>query len=136
MYKKRLFERIMDLDKADNYVCSEHEQIESILNYLKNLLAVRRGSCVINKDFGMDSIFHSCDESFSSFISNAQEELQEEISLYEPRLEDIHVIYDGKTDNHLYYKFRIEANLVGYDNAKINLNTVLNFDGSVVVNEE
>lgn len=132
MYKKRLFERIMDLDNANDNACSKEEQIRSIIHYLSDLLSVRKGSYICSKDFGMENIYNSCDESFSTFILNAKEEMEYEITQYEPRLKEVIVVYEG-SDNHNSHRFRIEGKLVEHNDQKITLQSALNFDGKISI---
>lgn len=125
MFKKRLFERIKDLDREKKNICSESEQIRSIINYLVNLLSVQRDSHIINKDSGMSTLYYATDESFSTFTEVIAEEIQKEITNYEPRLKDVIVTYDSSNINNEHI-FKIEASLVNYDDKKVILSTVLN----------
>jgi predicted component of type VI protein secretion system len=135
MYKKRLFERVSDLHYKDSFVCTESMQIKSIIGYLKFILSMRKGTTKIDQSLGMDNIYNSHDESFETFVLNAEKELQKEIKKSEPRLKNIIVTYEGKDYNNLFYKFKIEATLVEYENKKIILSTMINSEGRVEINE-
>jgi hypothetical protein len=80
MYKKRLFERIIDLQVPNSVICTETMQIHSIIDYLKSILSSRKGTTKMNKHFGMDNIYNSHNESFEDFILNSENELQSEIT--------------------------------------------------------
>lgn len=134
MFKKRLFERIKDLDSKNNHTSFEEEQIGSIISYLISLLSVRKGSYIVNQDFGMNNLFNNSDDSFSQFILNAQEEIENEITNYEPRLKDVVVTYNGSDNNN--HIFIIEANLVANENKKLLLNSTLCFNGRISVEED
>lgn len=134
MYKKRLFERIANFESYE-HTSTKEMQLASIIKYLKSILSMRKGTTKMNEKLGMDDIFTSYNESFESFIHKSQRELEEEIRLLEPRLKNISVFYEGKDSNDLFYKFRIECEVVEFENSKIIFNTIINSEGRVEVNE-
>jgi type VI secretion system lysozyme-like protein len=135
MYKKRLFERISDLEFQNDVSCTENMQIDSIINYLKSILSCRKGTTKMNEYFGMDNIYNSYNESFEDFILSSESEIQSEIQRLEPRLENIVVSYEGKDYNNLFYKFKIEAKLSENHAKKIVLNTIVSSKGRIEIDE-
>tara|TARA_B110000046_G_C12948361_1_gene379001 strand:- start:41 stop:460 length:420 start_codon:yes stop_codon:yes gene_type:complete len=133
MFKKRLFERIKDIDIANksNSICSKDEQIESIICYINNLLSVRKGSYTINKNFGMENLYSSTDVSLSVFTQNAKLEIQSIITQYELRLKNVVVTYDG-TSGINDQIFSIKAKLVE-NQENVILYCTLNFDGKITI---
>lgn len=135
MYKKRLFERIIDSNNHDNMICTENMQIKSIIDYLQCILSSRKGTTKMNEHFGMDNIYNAYNESFEDFVFNCQNELQNEISRLEPRLINVVVIYEGKDYDNLFYKFKIEAKLAEDEEKVIVLNTIISGKGEVKIDE-
>lgn len=131
MFKKRLFERMKDIDKKNDAICSQDEHIASIIHYINNLLSVRKGSYTINKNFGMDNIYSSTDNSVSVFTKNAQQEIQNIVTQYELRLKNVlvtHLSNSGINDN----IFKIKAKLVEDDDTII-LDCTLSSDGRITI---
>jgi len=135
MYKKRLFEKIIDLNKSQDYQCSEIEAKDSIIKYLNQILSIRRGSCIINKDFGINDIFDLYSSSFNHFMQKAQDEVKTAISNYEPRLKDIIFEFNDKNEENLYYNFKIKGHLISDYNTKINLNSTINLNGNINISK-
>jgi|SaaInl47_10m_RNA_FD_contig_111_192000_length_3134_multi_12_in_0_out_0_4 type VI secretion system protein len=131
MFKKRLFERIKDIDKKNDAICSQDEYIVSIIYYINKLLFVRKGSCLINKNFGMDNLYSSTDNSVSFFIKNAQQEIQNIITKYEPRLKNV-VVTHFDTSGVNEHIFKIKAKLVKNDD-NIILDCTLSSDQRVTI---
>lgn len=138
MYKERLFERIKNIDKnpkRTRTITDAETEIKSILSYLNELLTVRHGSTIIADDFGISDITNYHEKAFGEFVDQMQVELRDTISKYEPRLKNVKVIYVGKDEGTMNFKFKLVAELRGSETDTVAFETTINPDGRVSIYE-
>jgi len=116
------------------YVSDVEVELKSILSYIQNILSTKQGSTVISYDFGIPDVTNFHDKSYGEYIKDMEESLSRTISNYEPRLKNVKVIYDTQ-ENTTTMHFKIEAQLLNYEDIDIVFETVINPDGKVVIYE-
>jgi len=138
MFKERLLERVSHMDENPSYrpdVLDVDVELKSILVYVQNILSTRQGSAIISYDFGIPDITNFHDKSYGEYIKDMEESLSKTISIYEPRLKNVKVLYDDKENKTTVMHFKIKAQLLNYKNMDIVFETVINPDGKVVIYE-
>ncbi|MBL0708344.1 MAG: type VI secretion system baseplate subunit TssE [Sulfurimonas sp.] len=139
MFKERLLERVANMDTDGSYrpdALSADIELQSILKYIQNILSTKQGSAVISYDFGIPDITNFHDKSYGEYTREMENSLINTILKFEPRLENVKVIYDKKDEKTTMMHFKIEAQLKNYKNIDVVFQTTINPDGKVVVNEE
>ncbi|MEA1917806.1 MAG: type VI secretion system baseplate subunit TssE [Campylobacterota bacterium] len=138
MFKERLFERVMHMQEDSSYrpeVLSTSVELESILNYLQKILSTKQGSTVVSYDFGIPDITNFHDKSYGEYIKSMEDGLVQTITKFEPRLTNVKVIHDKKSEQSTIMYFKIDAQLSSNTNIPVLFETVINPDGKVAVNE-
>jgi len=138
MFKERLLERVAHMDRDSSYrpeILSADVELQSILKYIQNILSTKQGSATISYDFGIPDVTNFHDKSYGQYIKDMEESLIQTILKFEPRLENVKVIYDKKDERTTMMHFKIEAQLKDYKDIPVVFETVINPDGKVVINE-
>jgi len=110
-------------------------ELRSILKYVQNILSTKQGSAVISYDFGIPDVTNFHDKSYGEYIKEMEESLTKTILNYEPRLKNVKVIYDKQEDKTTVMHFKIEAQLLNFDDIDVVFETVINPDGKVAIYE-
>lgn len=138
MFKERLLERVARMDRDPSYrpeMLNADVELQSILKYIQNILSTKQGSATISYDFGIPDVTNFHDKSYGQYIKDMEESLIQTILKFEPRLENVKVIYDKKDERTTMMHFKIEAQLKDYKDIPVVFETVINPDGKVVINE-
>ncbi len=138
MFKERLLERVAHMEKDSSYrpdVLSADVELKSILKYIKNILSTKQGSAIISYDFGIPDVTNFHDKSYGQYIKDMENSLIGTIIKFEPRLENVKVIYDEQAEKTTMMHFKIQAQLKNYKDIDVIFETVINPDGKVTINE-
>jgi len=138
MFKERLLERVAHMDENPSYrpdVLDADVELRSILKYVQNILSTKQGSAIISYDFGIPDVTNFHDKSYGEYIQEMEDSLVQTILKYEPRLTNVKVIYDKKENKTTVMHFKIEAQLLNYENVPVVFETVINPDGKVAIYE-
>jgi type VI secretion system lysozyme-like protein len=138
MFKERLLERVARMDVDSSYrpdVLSADVELRSILKYIQNILSTKQGSAIISYDFGIPDVTNFHDKSYGEYIKDMEESLIGTIIKFEPRLENVKVIYDEQAEKTTVMHFKIQAQLKNYKEIDVVFETVINPDGKVIINE-
>ncbi|MBQ7738958.1 MAG: type VI secretion system baseplate subunit TssE [Desulfovibrionaceae bacterium] len=95
---------------------SAEEILRSIIDYVSKILNTRKGSTVIDEDFGIPD-FTSAGTSFSKEdMPLVEEEIAKFVERYEPRLKNVKVNFTPDKDSPLLMVFSLNAELsIGTD---------------------
>ncbi len=138
MFKERLLERVTNMERDSSYrpeVLSADVELQSILKYIQNILSTKQGSAIISYDFGIPDVTNFHDKSYGQYIKDMENSLIKTILKFEPRLENVKVIYDEQNEKTTMMHFKIQAQLKNYKDIDVVFQTVINPDGKVVINE-
>jgi type VI secretion system protein len=138
MFKERLLERVFNLDNNPHYrmdAVTVDAEIKSVMKYIQNILSTKQGSAVISFDFGIPDITNFHDKSYGQYIKEMEGSLEKSILRFEPRLNNVQVIYDSKKENKsVTMHFKIEAEFANSD-IPVVFETTINPDGKVAIYE-
>jgi len=138
MFKERLLERVSHMQSDSSYrpdVLSADVELQSILKYIQNILSTKQGNAIISYDFGIPDVTNFHDKSYGQYIKDMENSLIDTISKFEPRLENVKVIYDESKEKTSIMHFSIQAKLKNYKDIDVVFQTVINPDGKVMINE-
>ena len=138
MFRERLLERVAHMDVDSSYrpdVLSADVELQSILKYIQNILSTKQGSAIISYDFGIPDVTNFHDKSYGQYIKDMENSLIGTIIKFEPRLENVKVIYDEQAEKTTMMHFKIQAQLKNYKDIDVVFETVINPDGKVTINE-
>ncbi|MEA1892542.1 MAG: type VI secretion system baseplate subunit TssE [Campylobacterota bacterium] len=138
MFKERLLERVSHMEENPSYrpdVLSADVELRSILKYIQNILSTKQGSAIISYDFGIPDVTNFHDKSYGQYIKDMENSLIQTILRFEPRLKNVKVIYDNSDDKTTVMHFKIQAQLLNYEDVEVVFETVINPDGKVDINE-
>lgn len=138
MFRERLLERVSHMDMDPSYrpnVQSADAELRSILKYIQKILSTKQGSAIISYDFGIPDVTNFHDKSYGQYIKDMEDSLIGTIMKFEPRLQNVKVIYDKQDEKTTMMHFKIEAQLKDYENIPVVFQTVINPDGKVEINE-
>ena len=138
MFKERLLERVSHMEQDSSYrpdVLSADVELKSILRYIQDILSTKQGSAIISYDFGIPDVTNFHDKSYGQYIKDMEDSLIGTILRFEPRLENVKVIYDEPKEKTTVLHFKIQAQLRDYKDIDVVFETVINPDGKVVINE-
>ncbi|RLA74171.1 MAG: type VI secretion system baseplate subunit TssE [Epsilonproteobacteria bacterium] len=138
MFRERLLERVAHMDVDSSYrpdVLSADVELQSILKYIQNILSTKQGSAIISYDFGIPDVTNFHDKSYGQYIKDMENSLIGTIIKFEPRLENVKVIYDEQAEKTTMMHFKIQAQLKNYKDIDVIFETVINPDGKVTINE-
>ena len=117
MFKERLLERVSHMQSDSSYrpdVLSADVELQSILKYIQNILSTKQGNAIISYDFGIPDVTNFHDKSYGQYIKDMENSLIDTISKFEPRLENVKVIYDESKEKTSIMHFSIQAQLKNY----------------------
>ncbi|WP_047046459.1 type VI secretion system baseplate subunit TssE [Vibrio mexicanus] len=127
----RLLERIELGEPKNSYerVYSHQHLIESVHNHLADLLNTHSGNAMIDGDYGLPD-FNDVLASNSNLVRTVQQNIQETIAKFEPRLQDVSVHYREDHHNPLQLGFGISG-VVTHNggNVPLAINVFLGTDG-------
>jgi type VI secretion system protein len=138
MFKERLLERIAHIDEDPSYRPDSVDadlELQSILKYVQNILSTKQGSATIAYDFGIPDITNFHNKSYGEYIKEMEDSLIQTILKYEPRLKNVNVTYTKEENKTTVMHFKIEAQLVDYEDIPVIFETVINPDGKVAIYE-
>jgi type VI secretion system protein len=117
--KPRLFERLRERYEAANREGGGKPHhgddlsvvVDSVRRHVTTLLNTRQGSVLLDPDFGVPD-FTNLGSHFSRLdLPRLERTMVEYISRYEPRLRNIHILFDPPGDDHFTLAFSITAEL-------------------------
>lgn len=140
MYKKRLLERIRDVnnlkDGAEPHPHSSlSDEIRSILGYLNKILMTRQGSVEIADDFGVPDYTGLRYDSVENSAGLIEDTIQSTVTKYEPRLKNAIVKFDGQDSQSLSLLFKAEAILNNDPSAAVSFTTEVTPEGKTDIME-
>lgn len=136
MPEERLLERIYNLENPEHPGGTGISRaISSILNHLKVMLNTRKGSVLLDPEFGIPDLTNFPSESMESMGEKMATDIQQFIAKYEPRLTKIKVIYESKHEQKLSLRFRLEAVLKEKGSIPITFETWIDPNGQVKISE-
>ena len=138
MFKERLLERVSHMDEDPSYrpdVLDADVELRSILKYVQNILSTKQGTAIISYDFGIPDVTNFHDKSYGEYIKEMEESLVKTILRFEPRLKNVKVTYDDQEDKSTVMHFKIEAQLINFDDIAVVFETVIKPDGKVAIYE-
>jgi len=135
MYEQRLLERIRTLEETTSYVSGSDisQAISSISAHLQRMLNTRKGSVMIDKDYGIPDFTNSPFDSLNEMGRTIAEEIKEFIQKYEPRLGNVKVSFVEDEENTLSLKFKLEGELVFKGRLPVTFETWMDQNGKIVV---
>ena len=135
MYEQRLLERIKALEETTSYVSGSDisQAISSISAHLQRMLNTRKGSVMIDKDYGIPDFTNSPFDSLNEMGREIAEEIKEFIQKYEPRLGNVKVSFVENEENTLSLKFKLEGELVFKGRLPVTFETWMDQNGKIVV---
>ena len=138
MFKERLLERVAHMSEDPSYrpdVLDAEVELKSILKYVQNILSTKQGTTIISYDFGIPDVTNFHDKSYGEYIQEMERSLEKTILRFEPRLKHVKVTYDDKEDKTTVMHFKIEAQLLNFDDIAVVFETVIKPDGKVAIYE-
>lgn len=114
-----------------------NEVLRSVIGYVSKLLNTRRGSSVLDEEFGIPD-FTGFGVSYSrDDIPRIEKEIARFIERCEPRLRDVKITYSPDTNEPFSINFVLDAKLVltGTDVLPVKLTTRINPSGKVSVTD-
>ncbi len=138
MFKERLLERIVRMEKDPNYrpdVLSVDVELQSILEYVGKILSTKQGSAIISYDFGIPDVTNFHDTSYGEYVENMEKSLEKTIMRFEPRLSNLKVQYAKQENQSTVMHFKIEAELSEHNNIPVMFETAIKPDGKVAIYE-
>ncbi|MDQ7031995.1 MAG: type VI secretion system baseplate subunit TssE [Desulfonauticus sp.] len=135
MYEQRLLERIKALEDNAAYVPGSDisQAISSITSHLQRMLNTRKGSVMIDKDYGIPDFTNSPSDSLNELGRKIAEEIKEFIQKYEPRLGNVKVSFIEDEEDVLSLKFKLEGELVFKGRLPVTFETWMDQNGRIVV---
>ena len=114
------------------------EILKSVLNYVSRILNTRRGSALIDPDFGIPDFTGNGNGISHDKIPEIEREIEKFITRYEPRLHDVEVSFIQQEFESFEMKFNLRAKLiVGDENGfPVAIITELAPNGQVSVHRE
>lgn len=136
MAEERLLERIYNLESPEFKVgTSVSRAISSVLKHLKLMLNTRKGSVLLDPNFGIPDLTNFPSESMENMGKKMATEIENFIIKYEPRLTKVKVIYEPNPTKELSLHFRLEAFLKEKGNIPITFETWIDPNGQVKISE-
>jgi len=136
MAEERLLERIYNLENPESQVGTGISRaISSVLNHLNLLLNTRKGSVLLDLEFGIPDLTNFPSESMETMGQKMATEIQHFISKYEPRLTRVKIIYETNPRQELSLHFRLEGFLKEKGNIPITFETWIDPNGQVKISE-
>ncbi|MGA1846958.1 type VI secretion system baseplate subunit TssE [Deferribacter abyssi] len=133
----RLLERIKNLEEKNLPQTSPNNDISraisSISSHLQRMLNVRKGSVIIDKEYGVPDFTNSPFDSLSEMGKTMAEEIKEFIERYEPRLGNVKVVFLESEEKELVLKFKIEGELIFKNKLPVTFETWMDPNGKIVV---
>ena len=130
----RLFERARLLEESPLSRDTLHEEQlrESVLQHLSRLLNTRKGSVLMDAEFGMPDFTNMTVNRMTSLA----EAIQDMISRYEPRLADVEVSFTEDQEDPFSYSFSVSAMLLAEsgDNPGVRFQTIVSGEGNCIIN--
>ena len=131
-------ERIRNLERGEPRNEKDVSRVvRSIINHLQRLLNARQGSVPIADDYGMPDFTTFLGENFTDQSHKISDIIRTMILKYEPRLDNVQVIFTPDKDDVLSLRFRLQAEIVHVRDSKVavELETVISSDGKVRVSQ-
>ena len=128
----RLFERARLLEDSPLSRDTVHEEQlrESVLQHLSRLLNTRKGSVLMDADFGMPDFTNMTVNRMPSLASA----IQEMIARYEPRLAEVEVSFTEDQEDPFAYSFSVSAILLAEGNSPgVTFQTIVSGEGNCVI---
>jgi type VI secretion system protein len=133
MIKQRLLERIRDWETHPDMRSSEDRSrvIESISRHLQNLLNLKKGTTLLDREIGMPE-FSDFVSDFPDSVRDVQRAAKLTIEKYEPRLGDITVNFISNDENDFTLYFEIRA-VIKDDKTPVFFNSKIGNHGEVQI---
>ena len=138
MYEKRLLERISYLERSGNETDLDEfsQAILSVMNHLQRMLNTRKGSALIDEEYGIPDITNFPGEQLIKTGAGMASLIQKFIQRYEPRLTEVKVSFESQKDDPLSLRFRLQARLLSFKKTPITFETWIDPNGKVNIATE
>ncbi len=135
--KLRLLKRIKSWEEAGEVSASNadiNEVMESVRDDLEKLFNTRRGTVLVDTEFGLPDFSHLMNGYAAPDISEIQQNMQKQISTYEKRLQNILIVPQESKSNDIVIRFGLTA-VFNHKNQEhvLSTNIVISDNGSVAV---
>ncbi|RLB12309.1 MAG: type VI secretion system baseplate subunit TssE [Deltaproteobacteria bacterium] len=137
MYEERLLERIGNLERYEGTRRSTDlsRAISSLINHLQRMLNTRKGSVLIDEDYGIPDMTNFPGENFNEAGIGMSNIIKEFIQKYEPRLGNVKITFEPKGDDLLSLRFKLEGVLVRGNRMPVTFETWIDPNGKVNITE-
>lgn len=124
MAHMRLLEKIISMDKNihDEKIYNQTETlISSVTRHLKQILNTRRGTVLIDPEYGMPDFSDLPVDLASTKTDLMKERIKDVVEKYESRIKDVEITIEAKTDNSLSMHFGLNGTII-HENTEIPIN--------------
>ncbi|MDK2955244.1 MAG: type secretion system protein [Desulfovibrionales bacterium] len=138
MREDRLLEQIRYIeDHPDKRGLSDPARVvASILSHLRKILNTRQGSALIAEDYGVPDFTDLASNFGLDAIPDIERSINQTILKYEPRLNNVKVVYVPQASDVLSVPFKLEAEIRLEDRVvPVVFETVLEADGRINIKE-
>ena len=126
MAHMRLLEKIISMDKKSNHekIYNKTETlISSVTRHLKLILNTRRGTVLIDSEYGMPDFSDLPVDLTSTKTDIMKERIKQVVEKYESRLKDVVITINPKNDNNLSMHFGLNGTII-HENTEIPINLI------------
>ncbi|MFC1852436.1 type VI secretion system baseplate subunit TssE [candidate division CSSED10-310 bacterium] len=131
MPEERLLERIAHLEDTeyDDKLTRVERELNSVILHLQRMLNTRQGSVPTALDYGIPDFTNFPGEMLQETGSKMEKIIKKTILKYEPRLQNIKIIFDIHPDDVLALRFKLDALLLSDRKVPVVFETVLTSSG-------
>lgn len=124
MAQQRLLERINDMESnlhSEKDLSPVEVLISSVTRHLKKILNTRRGTVLIDPEYGMPDFSDLPVDLASAKTELMKERIKTVVEKYELRIKDVEITIDSKTNSSLSMNFGLNGTII-HDDTKIPIN--------------
>lgn len=114
----------------------DSNDVDSILEHLRNILNSRHGSVMIADNYGMPDLTNFPGENLGASVKELERIMKATVEKYEPRLTNVRISYDPESSSGFSLKFGLSAEIsAAYSDKRtpIFFETVITSDGFVKI---
>ena len=134
MQEERLLERLNSLERNPlRRERTDHGRlVDSLLAHLSCILNTRQGAVPIAEDYGVPDFLDFL-QRYPDSVREIELSIRQVIERYEPRMQEVQVVFVPRDDADLSLRFHINAQFRDGGRAPVSFETVVESDGRVVV---
>ena len=134
MAEQRLLERLRMDERISTAGNSPYElQIKSILAHIHNILCTRRGTVLIDDDYGMPDVFFSQGIRFQESTNRMSDAILYVIQKFEPRLKNITIVQLSQKDELLKQRFGLRGYLTNAPSVLLEFEVSISSEAKITV---